>query len=151
MMKMTILAQKKQRTFGLWCCMLCVVIFSRVCNVAISNKETRETFYKNMLAVRIRTPIEATLVGENATFSLGTDGNLVLANADGRIAWQTNTANKGVVAFKLLPNGNIVLLNAKGNFIWQNFDHPTYTFLIDQYLRAKGPSKLVSRLSERKM
>ncbi|TKY49173.1 Epidermis-specific secreted glycoprotein EP1 [Spatholobus suberectus] len=64
-------------------------------------------------------------VGENDTFSLSTDGNLVLANADGRIAWQTNTANKGVVAFKLLPNGNMVLLD------------------------AKGPSKLVSRLSER--
>ncbi|KAJ1441668.1 S-locus-specific glycoprotein/EP1 [Sesbania bispinosa] len=88
-------------------------------------------------------------VGENATFSFGTDGNLVLADADGRIAWQTNTANKGVVAFRLLENGNIVLLDAKGNFVWQSFEHPTDTLLVGQSLRAKGPSKLVSRLSEK--
>ncbi|CAO2836231.1 unnamed protein product [Amaranthus hypochondriacus] len=44
-------------------------------------------------------------VKENATFSLGADGNLVLAEADGRVVWQTNTANKGVVGLKLLPNG----------------------------------------------
>ncbi|VVA38671.1 PREDICTED: epidermis-specific secreted, partial [Prunus dulcis] len=46
-------------------------------------------------------------VGENATLTFGTDGNLVLAEADGRVAWQTNTANKGVVGFKLLPTGNM--------------------------------------------
>ncbi|KAK7401775.1 hypothetical protein VNO78_13528 [Psophocarpus tetragonolobus] len=88
-------------------------------------------------------------VGENATFSLGTDGNLVLADADGRIAWQTNTANKGVVAFRLLPNGNMVLLDAQGKFVWQSFDYPTDTLLVGQSLRAKGTSKLVSRLSEK--
>jgi hypothetical protein len=33
-------------------------------------------------------------VGENATLTFGEDGNLVLADADGRIAWQTNTAKK---------------------------------------------------------
>ncbi|KAJ7948744.1 Epidermis-specific secreted EP1-like glycoprotein [Quillaja saponaria] len=69
-------------------------------------------------------------VGENATFSFGTDGNLVLADADGRIAWQTNTANKGVVAFRLLSNGNMVLLDSKGKFVWQSFDHPTDTLLV---------------------
>ncbi|GAB4846566.1 hypothetical protein Ancab_025572 [Ancistrocladus abbreviatus] len=86
-------------------------------------------------------------VGENATFSLGTDGNLVLADADGRIAWQTNTANKGVVGFKLLPNGNMVLHDAKGNFTWQSFDYPTDTLLVGQSLRLGGPTKLVSRAS----
>lgn len=89
-------------------------------------------------------------VGENATFSFGPDGNLVLADADGRIAWQTNTANKGVVAFRLLPNGNMALVDAQGKFLWQSFDHPTDTLLVDQYLKAPGgPSKLVSRLSEK--
>ncbi|XVF04361.1 hypothetical protein REPUB_Repub05bG0075800 [Reevesia pubescens] len=86
-------------------------------------------------------------VRENATFSLGTDGNLVLADADGRIVWQSNTANKGVVGFKLLPNGNMVLHDSKGKFIWQSFDHPTDTLLVDQSLRAGGPTKLVSRAS----
>jgi hypothetical protein len=87
-------------------------------------------------------------VHENATLTFGSNGNLVLADADGRVAWQTNTANKGVVGFKLLSNGNMVLLNSKGNFIWQSFDYPTDTLLVGQSLRAKGVNKLVSRASE---
>ncbi|CAI9295027.1 unnamed protein product [Lactuca saligna] len=58
-------------------------------------------------------------VGEKATLTLGTDGNLVLADSDGRIAWQTNTANKGVVGFQVLPTGNMVLHDGTGTFIWQ--------------------------------
>ncbi|KAK6934157.1 Bulb-type lectin domain [Dillenia turbinata] len=75
-------------------------------------------------------------------------GNPV-GDADGHVAWQTNTANKGVVGFKLLPNGNMVLYDAKGNFKWQSFDHPTDTLLVSQALRVKGPTKLVSRLSDK--
>ncbi|XP_052178600.1 epidermis-specific secreted glycoprotein EP1-like [Diospyros lotus] len=84
-------------------------------------------------------------VGENATLTLGKDGNLVLADADGRVAWQTNTANKGVVGLKLFSNGNMVLRDAKGNFVWQSFDYPTDTLLVGQSLRLG--SKLVSRAS----
>ncbi|KAM1041795.1 hypothetical protein ACFX13_031668 [Malus domestica] len=87
-------------------------------------------------------------VGENATFTFGTDGNLVLANADGRVAWQSNTANKGVVGFDLLSTGNMVLYDSKGNFVWQSFDYPSNTLLVGQSLRAGGVSKLVSRASE---
>lgn len=87
-------------------------------------------------------------VGENATLTFGTDGNLVLADADGRIAWQTGTANKGVVGFQLLPNGNMVLYDSKGNFVWQSFDHPTDTLLVGQTLSLGGPNKLVSRASD---
>ncbi|KAL0399467.1 UNVERIFIED_CONTAM: EP1-like glycoprotein 3 [Sesamum radiatum] len=75
-------------------------------------------------------------VGENATFSLGTNGNLVLADADGRVAWQSDTADKGVVGFQLLPNGNM------------SFDSPTDTLLVGQALHLKGPNKLVSWLSK---
>ncbi|XP_007021733.2 PREDICTED: epidermis-specific secreted glycoprotein EP1 [Theobroma cacao] len=89
-------------------------------------------------------------VRENATFSLGTDGNLVLADADGRIAWQSNTANKGVVGFKLLPNGNMVLHDSKGKFTWQSFDHPTDTLLVGQSLRIGAATNLVSRASAQK-
>ncbi|KAH9778980.1 EP1-like glycoprotein 3 [Citrus sinensis] len=85
-------------------------------------------------------------VRENATFSLGTDGNLVLAEADGTVVWQSNTANC-VVGFKLLPNGNMVLHDSKGNFIWQSFDYPTDTLLVGQSVRVGGVTKLVSRLS----
>ncbi|KAM7261064.1 hypothetical protein ACFE04_026539 [Oxalis oulophora] len=84
-------------------------------------------------------------VKENATLSFGSDGNLVLADADGKIAWQTNTSNKGVVGFKLLSNGNIVLHDSNGEFVWQSFDHPTDTLLVGQGLRYGD--KLVSRKS----
>ncbi|GAY67648.1 hypothetical protein CUMW_258260 [Citrus unshiu] len=86
-------------------------------------------------------------VRENAVFSLGTDGNLVLAEADGTVVWQSNTANKGVVGFGLFPNGNMVLRDSKGNFIWQIFDYPTDTLLVGQSLRVGRVTKLVSRLS----
>ncbi|XP_022717756.1 epidermis-specific secreted glycoprotein EP1-like [Durio zibethinus] len=87
-------------------------------------------------------------VRENATLTFGRDGNLVLADADSRIAWQTNTTNKGVTGFKLLPNGNMVLHDSKGNFIWQSFDYPTDTLLAGQSLRLGGGTKLVSRASD---
>ncbi|MCL7034552.1 hypothetical protein MKW94_004300 [Papaver nudicaule] len=83
-------------------------------------------------------------VRENATLSFGGDGNLVLAEASGRIAWQTRTANKGVVDLKLLPNGNLVLLNGNGGVVWQSFDYPTDTLLNGQGLRGDGKNKLVS-------
>nr|GEY33375.1 epidermis-specific secreted glycoprotein EP1-like [Tanacetum cinerariifolium] len=85
-------------------------------------------------------------VRKNATFLLGSDGNLILAESDGKIVWQTNTANKDVVGFAILSDGNMVLRDSKGNFVWQSFDSPTDTLLIGQTLRVNGgPLKLVSR------
>ncbi|KAF8024191.1 hypothetical protein BT93_F1399 [Corymbia citriodora subsp. variegata] len=81
-------------------------------------------------------------VRENATFALRTDGNLVLADADGRVAGQSHTAGKGVVRFELLPTGNMVLYDSKGNYVWQSFDSPTDTLLVGQSLRAGAVSKL---------
>ena len=88
-------------------------------------------------------------VGEKATLTFGKDGNLVLAEANGRVVWSTGTANKGVVGIRIIPGaGNIVLYNKAGKFVWQSFDFPTDTLLPGQSLRLKGPSKLVSRKSE---
>ncbi|KAJ6377288.1 hypothetical protein OIU76_026293 [Salix suchowensis] len=73
-------------------------------------------------------------VHENATLSFQRDGNLILADFDGTIAWQTGTANQGVVGLDLLPNGNMVLYDKRGKFIWQSFDHPADTLLVGQKL-----------------
>lgn len=86
-------------------------------------------------------------VRENATLTFGPDGNLVLADVDGKVAWETGTANMGVVGLDVLPNGNMVFYDGKGKFVWQSFDHPTDTLLVGQALLATGPNKLVSRLS----
>eukprot|EP00262_Sarcandra_glabra_P014532 TRINITY_DN4271_c1_g1_i1.p1 TRINITY_DN4271_c1_g1~~TRINITY_DN4271_c1_g1_i1.p1 ORF type:complete len:456 (-),score=18.20 TRINITY_DN4271_c1_g1_i1:263-1630(-) len=88
-------------------------------------------------------------VRENATLTLGSDGNLVLADVDGRVVWHTNTANKGATGVSLLENGNLVVHDSKGKFLWQSFDHPTDALLIGQSLRPNGPNKLVSRFSDK--
>ncbi|KAE8681106.1 epidermis-specific secreted glycoprotein EP1-like [Hibiscus syriacus] len=87
-------------------------------------------------------------VRENATLTIGEDGNFVLADVDGRVVWQTNTANKGVTGIRLLPNGNLVLYDKNGKFVWQSFDHPTDTLLVGQSVRIDGRNKLVSRTSD---
>ncbi|KAL6199069.1 hypothetical protein ACLB2K_028856 [Fragaria x ananassa] len=88
-------------------------------------------------------------VHEKATLSLGRDGNLILANADGTVSWQTNTANKGVTGIKLLPNGNLVLHDKNGRFIWQSFDYPHDTLLLGQSVKnITGHNKLISRKSD---
>ncbi|KAK9150527.1 hypothetical protein Syun_008836 [Stephania yunnanensis] len=51
-------------------------------------------------------------IPENATLTFSCNNNLILANANGRVARQTNTANKGVVGLKHLNNGDFVLYNA---------------------------------------
>ncbi|RZC52765.1 hypothetical protein C5167_021190 [Papaver somniferum] len=83
-------------------------------------------------------------VGDNATLTFGRDGNLVLANADGRIGWQTNTTNKGVTSISMKPSGNLVLHDKKGRFIWQSFQHPTDSLLVGQSLELNSGTKLVS-------
>ncbi|KNA03331.1 hypothetical protein SOVF_210220 [Spinacia oleracea] len=86
-------------------------------------------------------------VHDGATLTLGLDGNLVLADFDDRVVWQTNTSNKGVVGMKMLDNGNLVLHDAKDNYIWQSFDYPSDTLLAGQSLKAGLTNKLVSRAS----
>ncbi|MQL95039.1 hypothetical protein Taro_027709 [Colocasia esculenta] len=84
-------------------------------------------------------------VGEGATLTFAADGNLVLAEADGTVAWSTNTANKGVVGLDVLANGNIVLYDRKRGFLWQSFEHHTDNLLVGQSLTLG--KKLVSRRS----
>ncbi|MCL7036901.1 hypothetical protein MKW94_024878 [Papaver nudicaule] len=88
-------------------------------------------------------------VRENATLAFGVDGNLVLADVDGFIVWQTNTANRGVTGISMQTNGNLVLHDKRGKFIWQSFHHPTDTLAVGQSFKLKAITKLVSRTSNR--
>ncbi|RZC53079.1 hypothetical protein C5167_011940 [Papaver somniferum] len=83
-------------------------------------------------------------VGENSTLTFGSDGNLVLADFDGRIAWQTNTANKGVTGMSMQPNGNLVLHDKDGKFVWQSFYYPSDGLLVGQSLMHSRSKKLVN-------
>ncbi|KAI3900837.1 hypothetical protein MKW92_051806 [Papaver armeniacum] len=83
-------------------------------------------------------------VGEDATLVFGSDGNLILADANGEVVWETKTANKNVTDIKLLSNGNLVLLDKSGGFVWQSFDFPSDTLLNGQAIRGDGSNKLAS-------
>ncbi|KAK9153020.1 hypothetical protein Sjap_000500 [Stephania japonica] len=105
-------------------------------------------------------------VRENATLQFSRDGNLVLADVDGRVAWETNTAKKGVVGLNLLPNGNLVLYNAKNEFIVSRvsdddgsegpyslvlIDIPTITDQLNLYYKpnnSKGPVLYYSSIEQ---
>lgn len=86
-------------------------------------------------------------VRENASLNFGRDGNLVLADVDGTIVWQTGTSNKGIVGIKLTPNGNLVLFDKKGKYIWQSFDYPSDTLFVGMSIR-RCINKLISRTSD---
>ncbi|KAI3860380.1 hypothetical protein MKW92_005925 [Papaver armeniacum] len=83
-------------------------------------------------------------VGEDATLVFGSDGNLILADTNGQVVWETKTANKNVTDIKLLSNGNLVLLDKSGGFLWQSFDFPSDTLLNGQAINGDGSNKLVS-------
>lgn len=70
----------------------------------------------------------------NATLELTSDGNLVLQDADGSVAWSTNTNGKSVVGLKLTDMGNLVLFNKTDAAVWQSFDHPTDSLVPGQKL-----------------
>lgn len=84
-------------------------------------------------------------VQEEASLSFGPEGNLVLAQPNGRVVWQTKTENKGVIGLTMNENGNLVLFNDEGWPVWQSFDFPTDTLLVGQSLTLDGPNNLVSR------
>ncbi|KAK2642560.1 hypothetical protein Ddye_024323 [Dipteronia dyeriana] len=84
-------------------------------------------------------------VHENATLQLQKNGDLVLRDVDGTLAWSTNTSNMSVAGLQMLQTGNLVLYGDNNQTLWQSFDHPMDTLLPGQKLLAG--QKLVSRAS----
>ncbi|KAH6775425.1 hypothetical protein C2S52_012986, partial [Perilla frutescens var. hirtella] len=73
-------------------------------------------------------------VGINAALQLTAEGDLVLSDADGALAWSTNTSGKAIVGLNLTRTGNLVLFDAKDVVVWQSFDHPSDCLLPGQKL-----------------
>ncbi|OWM78749.1 hypothetical protein CDL15_Pgr002920 [Punica granatum] len=83
----------------------------------------------------------------NSTLELTSRGDLVLKDADGTIAWSTNTSggkeidelifaltDKSVAGLNLTEAGNLVLFDENNATIWQSFDHPTDSLVPGQRL-----------------
>ncbi|XP_037496927.1 G-type lectin S-receptor-like serine/threonine-protein kinase SD2-5 [Jatropha curcas] len=64
-------------------------------------------------------------VSINSTLQLTSDGDLVLKDVDGTIAWSTNTRGKSVAGLNLTDTGNLVLFDNNKAIVWQSFGHPT--------------------------
>ncbi|RWR89198.1 LOW QUALITY PROTEIN: G-type lectin S-receptor-like serine/threonine-protein kinase SD2-5 [Cinnamomum micranthum f. kanehirae] len=84
-------------------------------------------------------------VGENATLRLTQEGDLVLHNVDGSVAWSTNTSGKSVTGMTFLETGNLVLFGKNNSIVWQSFEHPTDTLLPGQKFMAG--QRLTARVS----
>ncbi|KAK1404865.1 Bulb-type lectin domain-containing protein [Heracleum sosnowskyi] len=82
----------------------------------------------------------------NATLKLTADGELVLRDADGSLAWSTKTAGKSVAGLNLTDTGNLVLFNKRKEVVWQSFDHPTDSLVPGQTL-TEG-QKLIASVSK---
>ncbi|PHT43609.1 hypothetical protein CQW23_17634 [Capsicum baccatum] len=70
----------------------------------------------------------------NATLQFTAEGDLVLRDADGTLAWSTNTAGKSVAGLNLTDEGNLVLFDSNNATVWQSFDHPTDALVPGQKL-----------------
>ncbi|XP_016455358.1 EP1-like glycoprotein 3 [Nicotiana tabacum] len=70
----------------------------------------------------------------NSTLQLTAQGDLVLRDADGTLAWSTNSAGKSVAGLSLTDEGNLVLFDSKNATVWQSFDHPTDSLVPGQKL-----------------
>ncbi|KAM4093572.1 hypothetical protein ACB094_06G128400 [Castanea mollissima] len=83
-------------------------------------------------------------VSINATLQLSSERGLVLQDADGTIAWPTNSSSKSVAGINMTDAGNLILLDENREASWQSFDHPTdslvtwRTLLTGQKLTSEG-------------
>ncbi|XP_031378604.1 EP1-like glycoprotein 2 [Punica granatum] len=70
----------------------------------------------------------------NAKLELKSDGDLVRKNANGTIAWSTNTSGKSVVSMNLDEFGNLMLNDKNDAVVWESVSHPTDVLVPGQKL-----------------
>ncbi|XP_030531755.2 G-type lectin S-receptor-like serine/threonine-protein kinase SD2-5 [Rhodamnia argentea] len=75
-------------------------------------------------------------VRDNATLELTAEGDLVLTDVDGSMAWSTNTTGMSVVGMNLTDSGNLVLFDKNNATVWQSFDRPTDSLVLGQKLKV---------------
>ncbi|KAI3696113.1 hypothetical protein L1987_79122 [Smallanthus sonchifolius] len=73
-------------------------------------------------------------VSYGAILSLTATGELVLQDADGSMAWTTNTTGGSVAGLNLTDDGNLVLFDVNSSVVWQSFDYPTDCLVLGQRL-----------------
>ncbi|XP_039160342.1 G-type lectin S-receptor-like serine/threonine-protein kinase SD2-5 [Eucalyptus grandis] len=71
-----------------------------------------------------------------AMLELTSEGDLVLKDADGTVAWSTNTSGKSVVGLNLTDLGNLVLFDKNNLTVWQSFNQPTDSLVPGQILKV---------------
>lgn len=74
------------------------------------------------------------LVKENATLQFE-NGSLVLRDADGSLAWSTNTSGMPVMGMNLTEIGHLELVDRNNASVWSSADHPTDSWVLGQTLR----------------
>ncbi|KAI4999624.1 hypothetical protein ZWY2020_004213 [Hordeum vulgare] len=67
--------------------------------------------------------------------SLNQDGNLVLADTNGSMVWESKTSSGKHTIVSLLDTGNLVINDSSNKIVWQSFDSPTDTLLPWQNLK----------------
>ncbi|KAK6941849.1 Bulb-type lectin domain [Dillenia turbinata] len=89
-------------------------------------------------------------VSNQSYFQLTNEGNLVLCNSNGIIAWTSGNSNFSV-AFAVLGNdGNLVLMSKSQKIVWRSFDTPYNVLLpgqilpVDRTLRAARQNSVSS-------
>ncbi|CAO2198162.1 unnamed protein product [Urochloa humidicola] len=80
--------------------------------------------------------------GRGSKVLLNHDGNLVLTDVNGTVAWDSKTSSGKGATVDLLDTGNLVIKNGNGEILWGSFSSPTDTLLPFQPL-TKG-TRLVS-------
>jgi hypothetical protein len=78
------------------------------------------------------------LQNSEGSFTLGSDGKLLLINETGSVVWHSNTSRAPrSPGAQLLDSGNFIVKDVGGeyghdnseNYLWQSFDHPSNTLL----------------------